>query len=110
MFDVRDIAGVDSDYDNFVKEILLRTVRNIKRFCQVLDKEHTIDQNGASHLTLKIVQSWESLPILHKVYKQIIKLVENVTNDHHLHSNSKNEHEISNLFREDDNESENNEH
>lgn len=43
VFDVRDIAGVDSEYDNFVKEILLRTVRNIKRFCQGEDKEHTID-------------------------------------------------------------------
>jgi len=39
VFDIRDVAGVSTEYDNFVKEILLRTVKNIKRFCQNINKD-----------------------------------------------------------------------
>lgn len=109
VFDIRDVAGVNSEYDHFVKEILLRTVKNIKQFSQVLNKDNIDKRKNDSNLILQIVQSWESLPILNKVYKQIIKLVQNGVEINNQNTNeSRNEHEISNLFRED--EIEDNEH
>jgi len=67
VFDIRDVAGVNSEYDHFVKEILLRTVKNIKQFSQVLNKDNIDKRKNDSNLILQIVQSWESLPILNKV-------------------------------------------
>jgi len=67
VFDIRDVAGVSTEYDNFVKEILLRTVKNIKRFCQVLNKDTNNKGNNENQIIKQIVQSWESLPILNKV-------------------------------------------
>lgn len=43
VFDIRDVPGVDCSLDNFVKEILLKTVRNIKRVCEQLTKENNND-------------------------------------------------------------------
>lgn len=102
VFDIRDVAGVNTEYDHFVKEILLRTVKNIKQFCQALNNNND-KRKTDSNLVLQIVQSWESLPILNKVYKQIIKLVQNGVEINNQNTNeSRNEHEISNLFREDE--------
>lgn len=44
VFDIRDVPGVDSNLDNFVKEILLKTVRNIKKVCEQLTKESTTSE------------------------------------------------------------------
>lgn len=104
VFDIRDVAGVSTEQDNFVKEILLRTVKNIKRFCQVLNKDTNNKGNNENHIIKQIVQSWESLPILNKVQKQIIKLVQNEVEYNNQLSESKNQHNISNLFRDEANE------
>lgn len=80
VFDVREVENVDEEY---LKEILIFNIRNIKKF----NETHQPDKDS--------IKSFKDLNMLSKVYNQILNL--NANHNEKVKSEVKNKNEITNL-------------